>query len=464
MAIWIPDIGGRDGPIYLQIVDAMAEDIASGRLPAGTRLPPHRELAHLLNVSANTTSRAYAEAVKRALLRGEVGRGTYVRSTGPSLDGEKPQSLHRRESGPVDLSRNLPLAGFSEPHIRRVLGDISEGNGLPALLDYQNDGALDRHREAGKVWLTGCGVDADVDEIVPTMGGQHGIMCALMALLKPGDLLLTEALTYMPVHAVAQRLGLHTAAVALDDDGVDPDAFETICRTSKPTAFYLTPTLQAPTTVTLSDARRKRLADIAMRHRVLLIEDDVFGPLKSAKPIPLAEAAADITVYVTSLSKAVAPGLRVGFVKAPRRFAPALHHAVNLSIWMTPPMTLEVSSRLIQDGTATRLAAQQRRMAERRQGMARSALGTATFKADPQGYHVWLLLPEGWRSDAFTAQCARLGAQVSEGRSFAIQAGEAPEAIRLCISHEASEDRVRRGLDIVADVLRLAPSASPLTI
>ena len=318
MAIWLPDLDDRLGPKYLQIVEAMAEDIAAGRLAAGTQLPPHRELAWQLGISANTTSRAYAEAVKRALLKGEVGRGTFVRSPEPLPQTGEQGGLRRARSGPIDLSRNLPLPGFAEPHIRRVLEVMATGGGLPALLDYQTDEDLAYHVDAGRIWLESCGIEAKPDQIVATMGGQHGLLCSLMALLSPGDLLLTEALTYMPVLAMAERLGLNTEAVAMDAEGSIPEAFEDLCRHAKPRAFYLTPTLQAPTTVTLSEARRRAIAGIAERHDVLLIEDDVFGPLNPDRPAPLAALAPGQTVYVTSLSKAVAPGLRVGYCGRPR--------------------------------------------------------------------------------------------------------------------------------------------------
>ena len=464
MAIWLPELDGRRGPKYLQIVEAMAEDIASQRLAAGTRLPPHRELAYQLGMSANTTSRAYAEATKRALLRGEVGRGTFVRSPNSNLQSDEQISLLRKKTGPIDLSRNLPLPGFAEPHIRRVLGDIARNEGLRSLLDYQTDEDLTHHSEAGMIWLNSCGVEARPDQIVATMGGQHGLLCTLMALLRPGDLLLTETLTYTPVRAMAERLGLHTATVNMDSEGVIPEAFAEICGRAKPKAFYLTPTLQAPTTVTLSDARRQSIAEIAERHDVILIEDDVFAPLKAERPTPIAKSAPNHTVYVTSLSKAVAPGLRVGFLHVPVSLAPALRHAVNMSVWMVPPMTLEVAARLILDGTAAKLATQQREAAARRQLLARNALGHVEFAADPDGFHLWISLPENWRADTFRAQCARHDVLVSEGRSFAAHANDAPEAIRICLSHEADETRFKQGLQTVANLLRQAPSESALEI
>ncbi|MEE4015625.1 PLP-dependent aminotransferase family protein [Roseibium sp. FZY0029] len=464
MAIWMPDLSSGDGPKYLRIVEAMAEDIAMGRLPAGTRLPPHRELAYQLGISPNTTSRAYAEAIKRALLRGEVGRGTFVRSADNDPARADPETLRRTDTGPIDLSRNLPIPGFSERHIRRVMSEIATGPGLRSLLDYQTDKDLVHHRAAGQMWLANCGLDVSVDRVVPVVGGQHGILCVLMALLQPGDLLLAEALTYTPVLAMAARLGLQTGAVVMDAEGVVPESFEAWCHAANPRAFYLTPTLQSPTTVTLSAARRATIAEIANRHDVILIEDDVFGPLKRDKPVPLAQMAPETTIHVTSLSKTVAPGLRVGFLSAPRKLVPALHQSVNLSVWMTPPMTLEVASRLIEDGTVAVLSDQQRVTAHRRQQLVQHILGTDTVPRVPEGFHVWVPLPAGWRADVFSAECARLSVRISEGRIFAMNAAEAPEAIRICVSHEPDEDRLVRGLEIIAGVLQQKPSGSSMAI
>lgn len=464
MAIWIPDLANRRGPKYLQIVEAMAEDIATGRLVKGTKLPPHRVLADQLGMSPNTTNRAYREAVKRALLRGEVGRGTFVRSADAVASAGELGDLHRDDQGPIDLSRNLPLPGFAEPHVRRILEEISQDSGVRALLDYQTSKDLSNHVEAGAIWLTGCGVAGNTHQIVPTMGGQHGLLCTLMAMLRPGDLLLTEALTYTPVIAMAERLGLHTETVAMDAEGVVPDAFAELCARAQPKAFYLTPTLQAPTTVTLSGQRRQAIAEIAERYGVILIEDDVFGPLKSVRPAPIASLAPDHTVYVTSLSKAVAPGLRVGFLYVPSRLTPALRHTVNLSVWMTPPLTMEVSARMIRDGTAAQVATQQRIAAESRQTLARSILANADIVADLQGFHVWIPLPKQCRADTLRAQCARHGVLVNEGRSFAPRVADAPEAIRVCVSHEADSVRVEKGLRILAELQQLPPGQSDIEI
>ncbi|WED29583.1 PLP-dependent aminotransferase family protein [Vibrio sp. DW001] len=442
----------------------MAEDIASEMLTKGTQLPPHRILAYKLGISPNTTSRAYKEAVKRALIQGEVGRGTFVRSINENLPVGALADLNREVKGPIDLSRNLPMPGFADTDIKRILKDISYSGNVSALLDYQTKDDLSTHKEAGKIWLTGCGIDANTDQIIPTMGGQHGILCALMALLQPGDLLLTEALTYIPVIAIAERLGLYTATVAMDDGGVIPESFEQLCIQAKPKAFYLTPTLQAPTTVTLSLHRRKEIAEIAEKYNVILIEDDVFAPLKRNRAVPIALLAPEHTVYITSLSKTVAPGLRVGFLYFPSRFSLALSHTVNLSIWMTPPLTMEIAARLINDGTAKTLSIKQSAAAEERQTLARSILTGLDFMADPQGFHIWIPLPDQFRADHFCMECAKYGVLVNNGRCFAPNVADAPEAIRICLSHEVDKIRVARGLNILAKLIQKPPSISAFEI
>lgn len=453
-AIWHPDLSGRRGPKYLQIIAAMAEDIASGDLPAGACLPPHRVLAWQLGLSPNTTSRAYAEGVKRALLRGEVGRGTFVRIPSPRPTGGEAGDLRRQGHGPVDLSRNLPLAGLAEPHVRRVLDEIARGPGLSAMLDDQTDADLSRHAGAAARWLALCGLEAAPEEIIATNGAQHGLFCTLMALCRPGDLLLVEALSYAPLRGIADRLGLKLRAVAMDAEGLCPASLEEICCGTSPKALYLTPTLQTPTAATLSYERRRAIARIARRHDLILIEDDVFGPLKPDRPVAIAVLAPERTIYVTSLSKCVAPGLRVGYLRVPGELGPALRHAVNLSIWMTPPVTSEIAARLILDGTAAHLIAAQRHAAARRQGLARRVLSDFDYASDPHGLHIWLPLSAGWRADTFRLAAEGRGVLVAEGQRFAAHPADSPESVRLCLSHEPSETRLHDGLAAIATLLQ----------
>ncbi len=464
MAIWIPTLAGRSGPKYLQIVDALAEDIVSGALPPGTRLPPHRDLAYALDVSPNTTSRAYRAGVARALIRGEVGRGTFVRTTGGTSLPGAPADMRRPTAGAIDLSRNLPCPGLAAPALAETLAALQREGPLAAFTDYQTDSDIARHTDAGIAWLNHAGIAADRREIVVTNGAQHGILCALMAVTRPGDLLLTEALTYAPVKAMADRLALKLAPVLLDDEGLCADALDEMCRGCGAKALYLTPTLQTPTTATMKPGRRARIAEIAERYNLILIEDDVFGRLPPDRPKPIATLVPERAVYITSTSKCLGPGLRVGFVRASASLAKAIHHAVNLTCWMPAPLMVDIAARWIRDGTADRLTDAQRRHAADRQAIARAAFADHDVRADPYGLHLWLTLPAGWSADGFRAEATARGVQIIEGGAFAVDPGTRPNAVRLCLSHEPDKARLAQGLETLQAILSDGPQDPSLVL
>ncbi len=463
MSIWMPKLEGRRGAKYQQLVEALAEDISSGRLPPGARLPPYRELAYRLGMSAQTVSRAYAQATRRGFLRGETGRGTFVIDPSRQAASVAPASLARETSGPIDLSRNLPSPSRADGPLRDILREIGATADLRRFLDYQSgDGEGPTHAAAARRWLQECGLDADTGEVIGTCGAQHGLFCALTGLLSPGDLMLTEALGYAPVRVIAERLALRALPVEIDAEGVCPESLERLCRDRPVRLLYLTATLQSPTTSTMSDERRRRIAEIARRHDMLILEDDVFGPLKDDRPPPIACFAPERTIYATSLSKSVAPGLRIGFLHAPDALADAVRRAVVLSVWMTPPLMSEIAARLIESGMARRLLQDQRATAQRRQTLARQILGRFDLNADPQGLHAWLRLPEGWNAGSFRAAAEARGVLVSDARDFAAPGVDAPVAARLSLGHEASDARLETGLTRLADLLSQPPRSDAL--
>ena len=464
MAIWNPELAGRRGPKYLQIVEALAEDIASGALSPGMRLPPHRELAFALGVSANTTSRAYAEGVARALIQGEVGRGTFVRAPGVAGPAGDPADMRRPTTGPIDLSRNLPCPGLVATALAETLAALGQSGRLEALTDYQTENDIAHHKEAAIAWLSRSGIAAKRDEAVVTNGAQHGILCALMAATRPGDLLLTEALTYAPIKAMAERLALKLKPVPLDDEGLCPDALDEICRSAAARALYLTPTLQTPTTATMGPDRRAEIAEIASRHDLVLIEDDVFGPLKPDRPQAIATLAPENTVYVTSTSKCLGPGLRVGFVRAAAALAKAIQNAVRLTCWMPAPLMVEIVARWIVDGTADRLTDRQRRHAASRQAVATTLFADHDVRADPHGLHLWLTLPSDWSASTFRAEAATRGVQIVDGAAFAVDPGARPNGVRLCLSHEPDKNRLVQGLETLRTILAERPADSSLVL
>jgi len=464
MAIWIPNLDSRTGPKYRRIIEAIVNDIASGALPLGTCLPPHRILAYQLGISPNTTNRAYAHCVAHGMLQGQVGRGTFVRMVQPDSAQSAVGDMERPAAGPIDFSRNLPFPGPGADHLSQTLAELGRSPDLPAYLDYQSAHSFGHHMDAGAAWLARTGVQADRDEIIITCGAQHGILASLMATTRPGDLLLTEALTYAPVSLMARHLGLNLATVAMDDKGICPEALDEVCCRRSPRVLYLMPTLQTPTTTTLNEKRRTEVAEVVLRHNLLLIEDDVYGPLRAASITPLTGLVPDRTIYISSTSKCLAPGLRTAFLRAPVSFAPALRNAVALSCWMPPPLMVEIACRWIKTGTAERLTQAQRFEANVRQTMARDILAGHTYASDPDGFHVWLSLPHHWSLTAFCDRAAREGVQLTRGETFSPDETCRPRAVRISLSHEPTRARVRTGLCILSRLLKASDRLTPLVI
>lgn len=453
MTIWQPDLAGRTGPKFKQIADAIGDDIASGSLAVGDRLPVQRDLAYALDLSLNTVSRAYADAMERGLLRGEVGRGTYVRNAGPLSVRTDPADMVRNNTGPVDFSLNLPAPGKAARALAQALAELKSADNLASFLDYQTEEDTNRHTRPGAEWLGRVGLSARSDDVIITNGAQHGVMTALLASTRPGDVLLTEPLTYGPILALARHLGLKIIPVDTDDRGLSPQSLDTICGRVKARTLYCLPTISTPTTVTMDIERRADLASVARKHDLVIIEDDVFGFLPAERPLPVACLAPERTIYVTSVSKSLAPGLRVGYMHAPERLVRSLRAAITLSCWMPPPLMAEIASRWIEDGTADDLNQYQRAEATARQSLARQTLPANALKAHPNGFHVWLSLPPHWHPDTFRLAAEQRGVKLLPGDVFSVDRTLVTRAVRLCLSHEGSTERVSQGLATVAGLL-----------
>ena len=450
MPSWTPDITGRTGPRYLAIADCLAEAVDCGHLEPGVRLPTHRDLAEQLGLTVGTVTRAYAEAERRGLARGEVGRGTFVCD---------PAERRRPEAGDhlIDLSLNLPLYA-EDPDLAGALRRLQKRRDLSSLLSYQPFAGDQRHRQAGADWIARHGLDAAPDHVLVTGGAQHAITVALAALARAGDTVLTEELTYPGLKTAASLLGLRTAPVAMDDEGLRPDDLERAAKATGARVLYCMPTLHNPTTTTMTAARRRAVAEVARRRDLVVIEDDVHGLLAEDAPAPLATLAPERTIYIASTSKVLAGGLRVAYVAAPGDLMEALAFAVAASLWALPALSLEVAAGWIADGTADRVTERKRREAAARQALAHDILPAGRYRTAGRSYFLWLELPPPWRADRFVRAARDRGVVVSSAEAFTAGEGDPRAAVRVSLSAPGDRAEVADGLRALADVLEHGPS------
>jgi len=457
MTSWTPQLDHRPGPRYRAIAESLAADIAAGRLAAGARLPTHRELAWRLGLTVGTVTRAYAEAERRGLIAGEVGRGTYVRGAAPADLG---LTLAAPEPAIIDLSVNFPIAAGHHAMLARGLRALADRDDLLDHLPYHPHAGRPADRAAGAAWLTRAGLDVPPEEVVVTAGGQHAILAALAAVAASGDTVLVEDLTYPGVKAAASLLGIRLVAVAMDGHGVVPAAVAQLCRGVAAKALYCMPTLHNPTNVTMPEERRRAVAETAVAHGLAIIEDDAYGFLVAQPPAPIAALGLADTVYLTTLSKCLAAGYRVGYVQARGQRLERVVQAVRATAWMASPLTASLASTWISDGTMERLARERRSEAAVRHAMVAEAFAGQRMETHPTSYHAWLHLPEPWQAGPFVAEARRRGVAVTPPATFVVSRQSAPEAVRVCYGAASNRDDLTRGLRILADLLGEGPDAA----
>lgn len=453
MTSWSPDLESRPGPRYLAIAEQLARDLDSGKLKPGDRLPTHRDLAWTLGVTVGTVTRAYAEAERRGLIAGEVGRGTFVRER----VSDAPPALPLPDDDFVDLARNFPVQEVPNDAITRTIAESAGSPEIARMLAYAPNLGLPAHRAAGAEWLARHGLRALPAEVGVVNGAQHGMTLAMAAVARAGDTVLTEHLTFYGMKSAATLLGLRLHGVAMDEYGLVPEALETACRQHAPKALYCIPTLQNPTTAIMPAERRATVAEICKRHGVVIVEDDIYGFLQTGAPPPVSSFAPDNSVFVTSLSKCVAPGLRIGFVKAPPTILERMSSALRATTWMATPLMGEIGARLIRSGDAARLAEAQRAEAIARQAIAATRLAGFDYATHASCFHIWLTLPEPWRREEFAAQARHRRVGVAPAEAFAVGRAPVPHAVRLGLSAARDRATLDRALGIVAELLREGP-------
>jgi len=432
MTIWAPRLPEVAGPIYGRIADALERDVRAGMLVAGSQLPTHRELARALGITAVTVTRAYAEAARRGLVESSTGRGTYVRAA-------------RRDAAvvtDVDLSTNTvhtPLPFPSPAMLQRAGAMMVNGT-------YAVGVGTERHRAAGAAWI---GRRTDPARVVVTAGTQHALFLALAATTRPGDTIFTEALTYHGVKAVAALLRLRIEPLPLDRYGVLPDALERGARARTAKVLYTIPSIHNPTAIVMPEKRRRELAALADRHGLTVIEDDVSGFLLEKTPPPIAAFAPDRTIFITGLGKAIAAGLRVGYLVAPEALLPRVQSALSASVLFGSPVVAELAATWIEDGTAAKVIAQKRAEIALRSRVAKRILPEAG--GDPRSLHLWMELPRRWTADAFAEEARRRHVRIASASTFAATP-EIPRAVRISIGAPASVADLEAALHVIAGI------------
>lgn len=446
---WVRPFTEGAGPLYLQIAQQVRAAVDDGVLQPGDRLPPQRDLAQQMGVDLTTVTRAYAELRQSELLDAQGAGGTFIALSAGN------------GSTSVDLSMNIPPLLGSGPFaqgMERGFQQLSQQLGQGELMSYHVGAGSREDRAAAVQWLAPMLGTVAPERVVICPGAQAALCAILLARTQPGDVIAAEQLTYPGLLAAARVLQRGIAAIAMDAEGMLPEALEAACQQRKPSLVYLIPTIQNPTTATLSQARRSALLAVARRYGVAVIEDDPYWLLAGDAAAPLAvDSSPQAPVYyVSTLSKCLAPGLRTAYLVVPpgEPMEPVLDALRSIALMPTQSM-VAVASHWIRSGQADEMVRRFQQELRQRQQIAARLLPTP-YQAHPAGLHLWLPLPA--RLDQYrliqTAQAQGLGIASSEAFSIEEQAGN---AIRLSLGGAVDQPSLAAALTRLTEIISTAP-------
>ncbi|HJT96867.1 MAG TPA: PLP-dependent aminotransferase family protein, partial [Rhodanobacteraceae bacterium] len=475
----------RTQPLFLQLADAIADDIRRGRLKPGEPLPGTRELAESLALNRNTVVAGYDELAAEGLVSTRVGGGTFVSANAPPPPDAPPLA-------PLQPTYALPPLVHAPP-ARAVLapGMLMLANGAPDVRLFPARPLARAFRRAiehrGRALLTASdpcghvrlrielaamlartrGLVATPDTLMVTRSIEQGIDLVARTLIAPGDVVAVEAFGYPPARSVLKLAGARLAPMPLDAEGLDVDALEALLARERVRAVFLTPHHQFPTTVVMSARRRARLASLALAHGFAIVEDDYDHEFHYAgKPVlPLAAGAGRANViYIGSLANLLAPGISSGFVVAPPPVAERIACLRAASDARGDAAVECAIAELFEDGELLRHVRRTRRIyLARRDALAdslRRRLGSALdFRVPDGGLALWARVDDAIDVAAWSRAGERAGVRFHGAQPYDFFGDEQP-FVRLAFSYhdEAELDAAVARMARALGTMRAEPS------
>lgn len=447
---WIPpwrrnEVPLPKGPLYLALAAALEADIASGRLPPGTKLPPQRELADYLDVNFTTLTRAYDLCRAKNLIYGVVGRGTFV-----AARGEEPVRPMSAETIDLGVVQAFPAVGGEE--IVAAAREVLSRESARTLFSYGHREGAPRHRRAGQMWLAQRGINVPVGQVAVFPGVQSALAATLLSVFSVGDTLATDPFTYANLIHLARLAHVRLLPIPGDARGMDPEALDEAARGGGLRGVFLMPECANPTTVTLDDARRDEIAAVCARHDLIVLEDSATLDAAAAGRRSLFARLPENTVHYAGSTRFLSPGLRVAFVAFPEtlggRVLAGLHHtSIKASA-----LDAEIVSELILSGAAERVLA-----AKAGRARAANALFDRVFRRPsvPDDTRLFRMLPlpgTAGRGPEIEQKYRAAGVAVCHSDRFAVSRGAKAAFLRLSLSSAVSPAQLEEAFTRMARV------------
>lgn len=447
---WIPKISTIDDiPLYQALMKAIQDDINKGILMRGFKMPPQRVLANQLGVNHGTVTRAYKICEEKGLLKGIVGKGTFIAAS-PGL----PISLltDHKDTDLINLGMAIPLYecnSFIETLIKQVRDSMDYG----LTMTYCPPEGHIKHRYVAANWLTTYKMNVEAENILITSGTQNALSIILMTLFEKGDRIVVDEYTYTGLISLASYMNIILVPVFGDEKGMDIEALKSTCKREQPKGIYVMADYQNPTTVTLSVEKRKELAKVIEDNNLLLIEDATFSFSLEKKIKPISAYIPEKSLFIMGTSKAISPAFRISYIAAPSSLVEKLSHGLNNIIWMASPYTSEIVSLLQSTGAYGRIEEEKIRLLKERNKRFDEIMTGYDVLPAPTSCYRFIKLPSSYNDVELEYLALEKGVQILSANRFYVGSKPEKPTIRLALSAPYTIEELEIALNIIKELL-----------
>lgn len=447
---WRPEKQQLKRPIYLSLAEQLEEDIKSGLLAPGTKLPPQRELADFLDINFTTITRAYGICERKGLIYAITGSGTFV-----SPNAKLPITISM-DNKPKNLIELGFIASFEQCNslVTDTVREVSKKKYLEQLLGYDDPTGMLHQKMAGLNWMKPLGIEAEPEDITVVSGALNALAVTLYALFEPGDRIAVDTFTFSNFIELARGFHIQLVSIPGDAEGMLPAELDSQCALSGIDGVFLMPSCCNPTTVMVSHRRKKELAQVIRKRDLILVEDDVYafltaGIIKDYKGA-MYQLIPDRTVYICGTSKSICSGLRIAYMVFGKRFRERILKAIfNINV-KTSSFDTEIVTELILSGAAHQIVKEKKRLAEEANALYQNYFSTIMPNEHPFSYHRWLPVDTMQTSEQLESALKDQGIRVFHSDRFLCSSNEKRTYLRISLASANSMPELTQGLRILS--------------
>lgn len=445
---WRPVLKKEKGtPLYLTLASKLENDIASGILKSGTKLPPQRELADFLDINLSTVARAFKICSDKGLLNGSVGSGTFV-------SYHMVNKMVPAEKNIIDLGGIMPAEESSE-EMRALISAMMRDSDFGDMMQYLS-GTEYWQNQAGARLLERVGCHINTSDVLISGGGQNALASVLLSVFKPGDRLGCDPLVYPGVISLASMLGIRLIPIRQENGEMTEEGIEYAVKNDGIKGLYIIPEYQNPTMHRMSKECRVTVSRLAKKHDLIIIEDGFSSLLTRDIIPPVYSMAPEHTVFFLSLSKSIGPALRQAYIAAAPKYRGAVETALyNMN--MEPSNFLsELAARLVLSGKYEALLERRLALIRERNIIAENILGDYKMAGDGRSLCKWLFLPDKMTGTEFEKSALEHNVLLYGSEHFAVGRSTPAPGARLSICTPKTAAELERALTILRDILKSA--------